>query len=328
MPITPTKENEAAEPGKKRGVWDGMIVLVVALLTVSLLDAGHLRTLASEQSGIKGDVAQGVMRPLYWASSRLGIANVRTDGAKWSQNTLYDGIPVSVGGGDRAHAVRVLLTGDSIMANLVGPITGTLYTRYGDSVAAMTVQGGEMGEPGIIDWPTRIREEVATYNPDVVLIENGPSGRNVERVVINGHIEELGSPGWSAWYAGQVRAMVEAAHSRGAKVVWVNRPYVIDPGAEWVRGIVEPIEEKELARVGGTMYHVQGILDQGSHSYQRFLVSKSGSQLDVRDPDGEHFSPLGARIVAGQMAKDLASLWQNGKAGEALPNAGVWPGSK
>ena len=84
-------------------------------------------------------------------------------------------------------------------------------------------------------------------------------------------------------------------------------PITRDPGQtarfDAINGVVAQEVDK---RPGGAVYlDTYSLLAAPNGGYAQYLTTLSGAVQDVRAPDGVHFSPAGADIVARQALKDL-----------------------
>ena len=121
-----------------------------------------------------------------------------------------------------------------------------------------------------------------------------------------------GTPAWNAAYAKRVGAfMAEAAVASGARVLWVGMPPMADPGAQRPDG--EP--QRHRPEPGGAapwcdvLRVVAGALQPPGSATAAFLPNASGSEVQVRDPDGTHLAGPGAQRLSQAAIAFMGHEW-------------------
>jgi len=205
------------------------------------------------------------------------------------------------------HPRRVLLVGDSMMVGAKDAIATDL-APYGIETHFVGKEGTglltrQMG------WLDLIRQEVATWNPDVVVIESccnyatGPGGyyRLADGTAIVPDSKRM----YQAWEVA-ARAAIRVAARRGAAVSWVLTP----PASPALYGgaIARRIDRLNeiYRRLGVPLIDWRGALTTDG-TFAAFLADPTGHPVRVRTYDGLHLTPAGDRRVASAVTRALTA---------------------
>jgi hypothetical protein len=120
-------------------------------------------------------------------------------------------------------------------------------------------------------------------------------------------ITAFNDPAWRREYARRVGGLIDLINRTGAYVVWVGLPITRDPDQtarfDAINGVVAQAVDR---RPGGAAYlDTYSLMAAPNGGFAQYLTTLSGEVQDVRTPDGVHFTPTGAAIVARQVLKDL-----------------------
>jgi len=205
--------------------------------------------------------------------------------------------------------LRVLVVGDS-----VGQTLGRGIELWADETGRAQVENdatyfcslgrvlprqlplGEIVDPAqhCEDWATRWPQTIATFDPDVVVVQYSVWEGEARRLA-SGQLERPGSPALDQWQLGEYQAAADVLSARGAPVLWLDvacedhairahEPFwYIDyqtiPDLAATRRAVHPVDmNRLLCPAGPPNRNFDGV-------------------TDVR-PDGAHFSDAGALAVA------------------------------
>ena len=162
--------------------------------------------------------------------------------------------------------------------------------------------GTGLDRPDVFNWFLEIRRELKALHPNAVVLG---FGGNDDKQYMTGlpsgvTITEFNDPAWRREYARRVGGLIDLINRAGAYVVWVGLPITRDPAQtarfDAINGVVAQEIDK---RPGGAAYlDTYSLLAGPDGGYAEYLTTLSGEVQDVRAPDGVHFSPAGAAIVA------------------------------
>ncbi|HTN78465.1 MAG TPA: acyltransferase family protein [Acidimicrobiales bacterium] len=218
------------------------------------------------------------------------------------------------------HAqTRVAVVGDSVALVMgeglmrVGPSFG--LDVWDQGVLGCGLLRGTMWIEGAVHdvaatctgWPTRFRDIVDEWAPQVVVLLTG--AWDAYDVRLDGQWVPFGTPRYDAFALEEVQHAVDVLESRGAKVVVLTSPYF-----QARRDIVDAdrtaYNPKRVDHLNELFRRLRGVslLD-----LNRFLAPDghyTNDVLDVADVrgDGVHFTPAGADLVARWLAPQLESL--------------------
>jgi uncharacterized protein len=207
--------------------------------------------------------------------------------------------------------LRLWVAGDSLIID-----TGYALQRAALATPVIKSVGGVDGRigtgldrPDVFNWFLEIRRELKALHPNAVVLG---FGGNDDKQYMTGlpsgvTITEFNDPAWRREYARRVGGLIDLINRAGAYVVWVGLPITRDPAQtarfDAINGVVAQEIDK---RPGGAAYlDTYSLLAGPDGGYAEYLTTLSGEVQDVRAPDGVHFSPAGAAIVARQVLKDL-----------------------
>ncbi len=196
-----------------------------------------------------------------------------------------------------ANPKRVLLVGDSLMVGAKDAISAQLATS-----GITTHFVGKEGT-GLLTkqmWQIDlIKQEVATFDPDVVVIEsccNYATGPAVYYRLADGTLVRPDTQKMYQTWEVAARAAVRAASGRGAAVVWVVTP----PASKTIYDglIARRIDRFNAiyARLGVPLVNWRAALTVDG-TYTPYLTIK-GARVRLRTYDGLHITPAGDRRVA------------------------------
>jgi hypothetical protein len=212
------------------------------------------------------------------------------------------GIPLGVLG---AQKKTVVLMGDSLTA-----ISAPVITPY-FSFLGYDVQPAALAGSGLLDtevnWLAHGQQLIDQYDPSVVVVEFiGDYGFLGERPGVGAHTPAF----YQQW--GQVAQQLEdILTSRGAKVYWVIGPPVTNPVNEQaiitLDRIYEHLHAPNTASGHPLLFNVTPALTGGTGRYTEFLPGPGGVPVQVRTPDGTHFTLYGAALFGRAIAQAIGA---------------------
>ena len=210
-------------------------------------------------------------------------------------------IPLAVIG-DRNKTV--VCFGDSLTAESDGAIAGFLdFQGY-------TVQNAAIAGSGLLDtninWLDNGRQMIARYDPSIVTVEFiGDYGFAGTPPGVPAY-----SPIFYTDWAARAQQLEDILTSRGAKVYWVIGPPVANPTIETVITNLDRIY-KNLHAPNTSSGHpplidVTPALTGNKGVYTEYLPGKGGVPVEVRTPDGTHFTLYGIALFGRAVAEAIA----------------------
>jgi len=210
-------------------------------------------------------------------------------------------IPLAVIG-DRNKTV--VCFGDSLTAESDGAIAGFLdFQGY-------TVQNSAIAGSGLldtnIDWLNIGHQMIAKYDPSVVTVEFiGDYGFAGTPPGVAAY-----SPTFYTDWAAKAQQLEDILTSRGAKVYWVIGPPVANPTIQTVitnlDRIYEGLHAPNTASGRPPLIDVTPALTGNKGVYTEYLPGKGGIPVEVRTPDGTHFTLYGIALFGRAVAEAIA----------------------
>jgi peptidoglycan/LPS O-acetylase OafA/YrhL len=156
-------------------------------------------------------------------------------------------------------------------------------------------------------WPTRFREIVDMWEPQVVVLLIG--AWDAYDVKMDGEWVEFGTPRHDAFVLGEIRHAIDVLRSRGAEVVLLTTPY-FEPRRDVVDRDRTAFNPARVDHLNGLLRQIDGV---SLVDLNRFLdpdgrfTSEAMQVVDARG-DGVHFTHEGADLVGSWLAPQLAAL--------------------
>ncbi len=194
----------------------------------------------------------------------------------------------------------ILTTGDSMMLNTRDALRSRL--RRVARTVDNTYVGSGISRPFVIDWLELPGKQVAAYQPDGTVVTLGmQDGRDLDGIGCCG-------PDWVAAYARRVKAIMQT-YLRGTRgtVVWLNVPFQRNPErAPYTRAVNAAylLAAEGLPRL--KVIDIASVFTPGER--YRDSMKVGGRLRRVRERDGIHFNPAGAKIVARMAVRALRNL--------------------
>jgi len=209
--------------------------------------------------------------------------------------------------------LRVLMAGDSIMLDVSRAVSASVQAG-GRAVARLAE---EPSIPRDEDTRDRWRQRLARFDPEVIVILIGVW----EAMATGGPGQHpLGSVEWERAYRDRLLdPYVELLASRGAKVVWIGMPPVLNAARQ--RGFNAMNRAvRHSAEASDALSYVPGdqILARPDGSWTAFLPGPQGNPQRVRRVDTTHLCADGVVRLARPVLRFIDRQW-------GVPPAPNWP---
>lgn len=202
-----------------------------------------------------------------------------------------------------AESSPVLLMGDSMMRLPGMAVERELLRRRPDvDVHVFSGIGTGLARLDAFDWLGKIKELTVKHKPVLAIVSLGANDRQPMRLTSTGATVQPGTEEWIKAYAARIEQAADLFIEHGCKqVVWLLLPPMRDPivnqHAETVNALVKAMAAQ---RPQVSLFDVGPLVaDRRSGGYtERIIDPKTASAILVRERDGIHLSPLGARRLA------------------------------
>jgi uncharacterized protein len=194
------------------------------------------------------------------------------------------------------NPLRVLSVGDSLGVDLGNPLVNDLVmTGVVDAAADAHIDTG-LSRPDYFDWPAELRNDLARYSPQVVVVFLGAN--DPQNMVVAGNAVAFGTAEWSIDYGQRVDDFAKEATDTGARVILVGMPPMADAGLSAAVQVLNQRFAAASRRPGVTYFPSWPVLSDPSGAFETYLPDTSGNEVQVREPDGTHITPAGADRLA------------------------------
>lgn len=311
---------------------------VIALLVSALLNAHGMHKNASVQPDSPArDVALAITGVLADATAAIGLAEPRKGLEALVGNSGKDDVTSAIGTGDRParaaspppvqrtftarHPMKLYAGGDSLSLETAAALSASA-PRTG--VIDMAEPDGHLStgliRPDNFNWFDRAREVEQTIRPDVsVVIFGGNDNDDYMTGLADGvTIGPFGSPSWRAQYARRAGLIMDSLTRRpGQLLIWVGAPVAQDEKLDSQMKVLNSIYRAEAAKRKGSVVYVDpDPLFAPNGGYQTSITWK-GSQVVVREPDGQHLNEQGGVVLADYIVDILRKRYRLGDAASA-----------
>ncbi len=202
--------------------------------------------------------------------------------------------------------LRVLIVGDSIVRDM-----GESFLRQtaDDPLVAPRMHyenATGLARPDHYDWPTRLVQDAATTDPEVVLLMFG--GNDAQPIVSpDGSVhDQVDSPGWRGEYGRRVAGVMDSLRHDGRVLLWVGLPPMRDGGFDARVEVINEVVQAQAAERPWVRYldsdEVLGDEDGG------YVDRLDGVEGDLRQGDGIHLSRAGADVLAQHLRRAIADV--------------------
>jgi hypothetical protein len=169
--------------------------------------------------------------------------------------------------------------------------------------------------PDRFDWAAEVKRIGESYKPAAFVMSVGLNDR--QSVVEHGVITMDNTPAYDDKYKERITAVLKNAAAVKAALVWVGLPAMRAPATDKDGREKNRLYAAAIAEFGapGIEYIEPWKLAAGTDTFASFGPDQSGRLVQIRTPDGEHFTVAGETLTAVYLLpKILASVATNGVA--------------
>jgi uncharacterized protein len=210
-----------------------------------------------------------------------------------------------------AAPATVAFVGDSMADGLWGAffrLTGNQKCSPEELALMRDAKNGTgLARPDHFDWSSELDQIVTKSAPTVMFASLGLNDEQ-DMILPDKTKYRLGSPEWMAQYTKNVDAFYEHAGAGGAAVMIVGLPNLRDKSADQHAQLVNTIFQMEAAndKKVSVTYVPPWTLTNPDGSFASFGPSVSGQTVQLRAPDGIHFTQAGYDVLARYLQPSLS----------------------
>ncbi len=196
----------------------------------------------------------------------------------------------------------VLMIGDSMMKLPGFAMERELARLPGIQTASFSGIGTGLARLDAFDWLAKIDELCAAHRPKVAVVALGANDRQPMQLAGGGAPLEPGTPEWDAEYSRRAGQALDRLRAGGCEhVIWLLLPPMRDATMD---GFARHLNGLVTAQAAGRPQVIAHdfsrlVADRRTGGYaERLMDPQTAAAIRVRDVDGIHLTPDGARILA------------------------------
>jgi hypothetical protein len=201
------------------------------------------------------------------------------------------------------------VTGDSLAETIGAAVvnesaaTGVIEPRFDVEYSS------GLARPELYDWPAQAAAILAAEPADIVVFTVGANdGQAMEA---GGEFVAFGEERWLTEYSIRVGDMMDVLRVRSATVYWLGLPVAADTGRSLRFSTMNEIYRSQAATRSDVHYvDIYSAFSGPDGAYEPLLPDATGRLVRARDPDGIHFTPEGAELVAHRVLDAIGEVWE------------------
>jgi len=170
------------------------------------------------------------------------------------------------------------------------------------------VKGSGLVRPEVLDWPAGAAEGLVKRDPEVVVCLLGANDGQSLR--LPGAWLPFGTLEWDAEYLRRVGGFMDLLLGGASRIYWVGAPVMAEADYDRrVRHINALQQEAAGARPAVVYLDAYALFEGPAGGYAAVLPDEHGEPVEVRLPDGVHFTAAGADRLARAILAAIAADW-------------------
>jgi uncharacterized protein len=209
-----------------------------------------------------------------------------------------------------AGQARVLLIGDSFVAQTFGRALKQELSEAGFAVSRRGKHSSGLARPDFFDWWREGSRLVARDEPTLIIVMmGGNDGQDLLNQKGKGRVR-WGEVEWEERYAARVESFLNALGAGPRMVLWLELPPMHTRRFERKVEYIRRIQRRVLTRIPSTQYvQTADLLPGLAGTAVRRCSSVGATRCAVHDPDGVHLTPQAgwafAQLVASRILPEM-----------------------
>jgi hypothetical protein len=213
-----------------------------------------------------------------------------------------------------AAPAKIAFVGDSMADGIWGAIFRSTGRQHCNPESLALIRdarnGTGLSRPDHFDWNEELDRLVAAEAPTLVVASIGLNDRQ-DVIMPDKTKYRLGTPEWLTQYRQNVADFYARAGAGGASVIIVGLPNLRDAKAETHALLLNGIYEDVATATQNVTYVTPWRMTKEDGSFASFGPDLNGSVVQIRAPDGLHFTAAGydvlGKYLEGTLGKALAA---------------------
>lgn len=210
-------------------------------------------------------------------------------------------MPLKRGGtGEAAFPIRILLTGDSLMAGM-GPHMQREMAGY-SNITLIPIGKGSTGlsRPDFYNWPNVLKENLRKHRPHIVIMWIGTNDVATSIYNVPG-TEEPCSPPWMRAYAYKIYEIVKICHAHNARLIFMSPPVMDRPKWDAKLDKITKLMHKICKHYRLGFINTRPIFSGSDGLYTHTKRIPDGTVGTIRTKDHIHITPDGYKLVMDKL---------------------------
>ena len=210
--------------------------------------------------------------------------------------------------------IRIAFVGDSLSDGMWG---GAVRLLSREACLGSRIKLGRHAEngtgltrPAKFDWVAESRAVVARAKPNLVVVSLGLNDR--QSIVDTSRARfDLGTPAWRSRYAELSQAMLRNLAAEGAGVLWIGLPVLRDKVSQDDATEKNAVYAEAIKGLGNPKVRYVEPWKQaasGADVFQPYGPDLKGAQVQIRAPDGIHFTAAGYDVLAAYLLRTVTGV--------------------
>lgn len=201
----------------------------------------------------------------------------------------------------------VLMLGDSMMRLPGQAMQRELSRTPGIQAHAFSGIGTGLARLDAFDWLRKIDELCAEFHPKVAVVALGANDRQ-PMMLPGSNLVRPGTPEWNAEYADRIGQAMDRLTAGGCeRIIWLLLPPMRDAVVDsFAQGVNQAIVAAAAQRPAVIAHDFTSLVaDRRTGGFtDRVMDPHTAAAIRVRDPDGIHLTPDGARMLATALIQE------------------------
>jgi hypothetical protein len=199
-----------------------------------------------------------------------------------------------------SNKLRVAVIGDSLSQGL-GPAIERWMSPGVVRVLSLGRPSTGLSREDYFNWRSGMRQIVEEFRPDLVFVMLGSNDAQAQ-ISREGAAIPVGSTDWVEGYRDRAAELLEEATRAGTHVVWIGIPIVKERERwDFYRRVNDIYRDTANSDPFGTFVDSWEPFEARDGGYTAFVRNERGDLVEVRAPDGVHFTSTGYGFL-GKMA--------------------------
>lgn len=197
---------------------------------------------------------------------------------------------------------KVFFVGDSLMQGVAPHVMRVLLKQHGIESINLSKQSTGLSYPKFYNWP-EVAKDTIIKNPDIklMIVFMGPNDPWDFPVDKSKRFFRFKTPEWEGVYRARIQELIDAAATRGAKVLWVGAPNVKNDRLNEGMLYLNTIYQSQVAIAKQHYTTSNDALGMQDDKFVKFMRIPNRGNVTLRTDDGTHFTIIGQKRIADKI---------------------------